>query len=54
MIIYNMLGEKVTELVNEVQSAGKYKEVWNAGRFASGVYILRLEASSTSDEDEFF
>ena len=53
MIIYNMLGEKVTELVNEVQSAGKYKEVWNAGRFASGVYILRLEASSTSNDENF-
>ena len=40
--IYNILGEKVAELVNNVLAAGNYKYQWNAENFASGVYIYEL------------
>jgi len=44
LIIYNVLGEKVAELVNAFQRVGSYKVEWNAGNFASGVYIYRIKA----------
>ena len=36
--IYNVIGQKVTTLVSEKQSAGSYQVEWNASKFASGVY----------------
>ena len=41
--IYNILGQKVTTLVNKKQPAGAYNVEWNASDFASGVYLYRLE-----------
>ncbi len=46
--IYNILGQRIIELVNNVESAGTHTAVWNASRFASGVYIYRIEATSNS------
>lgn len=40
--IYNILGEKVAELVNEALTAGRYQYKWNAENFASGMYIYEL------------
>ncbi len=42
--IYNVLGEEVAALVNSEQMAGRYKVTWNADRFASGIYIYRVQA----------
>ncbi len=44
LTVYNVLGQRVAELVNEVQSAGYYEITFNAGRLASGVYLYRLQA----------
>jgi photosystem II stability/assembly factor-like uncharacterized protein len=44
LFIYNVLGEKVAELVNTIQKAGKYEVEWNARKFASGVYIYQIKA----------
>jgi hypothetical protein len=40
--IYNVLGEKIAELVNGAMVAGKYEYKWNAKEFASGLYIYEL------------
>ncbi len=40
--IYNVLGEKITELINGTMPAGKYEYKWNAKNFASGMYIYEL------------
>jgi hypothetical protein len=40
--IYNILGEKVAELINGLLQAGKYQHQWNAKGFASGTYIYEL------------
>ena len=40
--IYNILGQKVAELVNGSMLAGKYQYQWNAKDFASGMYIYEL------------
>jgi hypothetical protein len=44
LTIYNMLGEKVAELVNNSLEKGKYQYRWNAQNFASGMYIYELRA----------
>ncbi len=43
--VYNLLGEEIISLVNNEQKAGRYEVVFDASRFASGVYYYRLETS---------
>ena len=40
--VYDMLGNKVTELINENKQPGSYIVEFNASDFASGVYIYKL------------
>ena len=42
--IFNMLGQEVITLVDEVRAAGSYSETWNASDVASGVYFYKLTA----------
>jgi hypothetical protein len=42
LTIYDILGQKVAELVNTSLKAGKYKYQWNAGTIATGMYIYEL------------
>lgn len=42
--IYDILGRKVTSLINQKLQSGTYETQWNAGGFASGVYFYSLEA----------
>lgn len=42
--IYNILGQEVQTLVNEVQHPGMYQTTFDASRLASGVYFYRLTA----------
>jgi hypothetical protein len=41
--VFNILGQKVVDLVNTVQTSGWFETTWNAG-IASGLYFYRLEA----------
>jgi len=41
--IYNLLGQEVASLVSETLHVGSYSYSWDAGEFASGVYLYRLE-----------
>ena len=42
--VYDILGREIAVLVNAVQSAGNYKVVWNAKKFAGGIYFYALRA----------
>jgi hypothetical protein len=42
--IFNLLGQEVATLVNELKQAGRYEMQWNAENFPSGVYFYRLRA----------
>jgi hypothetical protein len=44
LVVYNALGESVTQLVNEVKEAGSYSVELNAESLPSGVYLYRLQA----------
>jgi len=43
LIVFDMLGRKVTTLVNEKLARGSYTFDWDAGNVPSGVYFYRLE-----------
>ena len=42
--IFNILGEEVSKLVDERQTAGYYQVQWDASRYSSGVYFYRIQA----------
>ncbi len=44
LTVYNVLGEKITDLVNKKMKAGRYKIEFNASNLASGVYFYRLRS----------
>lgn len=48
LVVYNTLGQKVAELVNEHQSSGKYSVQFNATNLPSGVYIYKIQAGEFS------
>lgn len=48
LVVYDILGRKITTLVDEVKKAGSYQAVWNASQYASGVYFYRLEAGGNT------
>ena len=43
--IYDLLGQEVETLITETLDRGTHTRIWNAQRFASGMYIYRLETS---------
>ncbi len=47
--IYNCIGQEVTTLVSERQSAGNYQVEWDASGFSSGVYYYKLSAGNYQD-----
>ena len=44
--VYNLLGQRVTQLVNGEKSAGRETLTLNTGTLASGTYFVRMEAPS--------
>ncbi len=44
LAVYNMLGQRVTTLVNESRSPGWHDVTFDASELSSGLYIYRLEA----------
>ena len=44
--VYNITGQKVAELFNDVQSQGYHQTSWTANEFASGMYIVKLTTNS--------
>ncbi len=51
--IYNLLGERITEIKNETQNSGTYKLNWNASDYSSGTYILSLYAKPNNGSEAF-
>lgn len=54
LAVYNLLGQKIIELINEKQSAGRYSCQWNGkDKFgnvsSSGVYLFKIETEQFSE-----
>ncbi|CUU07888.1 Por secretion system C-terminal sorting domain-containing protein [Candidatus Kryptobacter tengchongensis] len=49
LIVYNVLGQEVAILVNELQEAGRYNVKFDASGLPSGVYFYKLEAGRYVD-----
>jgi protocatechuate 3,4-dioxygenase beta subunit len=47
--VYNILGQEVAALVDEVRPAGRYHERWNANTIASGIYFYAIRAGSFTE-----
>ena len=53
LIIYNIKGQKVKTLINEILPAGEHSVIWNGrdsygNRVGSGIYFYKLKASERS------
>ncbi len=53
LAVFNMLGQKVKEIVNESQPAGSYRVTWDGtdaggASVSTGVYLYRMEAGAFS------
>lgn len=46
LVLYNSLGEEVSQLVNDFKSIGKYSVQFNASNLPSGVYIYKITADN--------
>ncbi len=51
--VYNILGEKIKELVNEQMNSGSYEVNFNTTGLASGVYFYMIDAKSVDGKNEF-
>jgi hypothetical protein len=46
--VFNLLGQVVETLVDQVQNTGSYVVVFNASRLSSGTYFYKLETDQYS------
>jgi hypothetical protein len=53
IVIYNVLGQAVKELINTEHQAGIQSVTWNA-KVASGIYFYRFEATSLDNSSNRF
>ena len=49
LIVYDILGTQVAELVNETQSGGNHSITFNSNNLSSGVYVYRIVASKNGN-----
>ena len=48
LTVYNIIGQKVAELINSDLSAGFHNVIFNAVNLSSGIYFYKLKAGSYS------
>jgi len=46
LAVFNLLGEKVVELINQEMPAGYHQTVFDAGSLSSGIYFYRIQAGT--------
>ncbi|MBL7190970.1 T9SS type A sorting domain-containing protein [bacterium] len=53
LMVYNILGERVSALVDAVLPAGDYNTEWDASGVTSAVYFYRIEAAALDGSETF-
>ena len=51
--VYNILGQKVRELLNEQKAAGYYEVTFNTNGLSSGIYLYMIYAKSIDGKSEY-
>ncbi len=51
--VYNVLGQLVATLVNDIKAKGRYTVTFNGSDLASGVYIYRLTDGTFTQTKQF-
>ncbi len=46
LVVFNMLGQKIAELVNGEKEPGSYGATFNGAGLSSGVYLYRIQAGN--------
>ena len=54
VIVSDLIGRKVMEIINQKMPAGEYKYLVNLDCLANGMYIMTLQTSTTSDSHKIF
>ncbi|MDR3668079.1 MAG: aryl-sulfate sulfotransferase [Ignavibacteriaceae bacterium] len=49
--VYNVIGERITTLVNEMKKSGNYEISWNASNISSGVYFYSIKATGNNGQN---
>ena len=53
IIVYNLIGQKISELVNGTQTAGYHRVSFNANNLSSGIYFYKIIAAAKNSTKEF-
>jgi hypothetical protein len=53
IIVYNLIGQKITELVNGTQTAGYHEVTFNADNLSSGIYFYKIIAIDENSNKQF-
>ncbi|SMO94711.1 cellulase family glycosylhydrolase [Gracilimonas mengyeensis] len=51
--VYNVMGQKVAELLNKTQSSGRYTLRWHADDLPSGMYLIKINANQANGQRNF-
>ena len=54
LVIYNTLGQEISRLVEQEQTAGYHQQQWNASSVSSGMYIYECRYKNESGKTEVF
>ncbi len=54
LTVFNTLGQKISEIVDQIKEAGSYEHSFDASAFSSGVYFYRIEAVSEVNSGSVF
>lgn len=53
IVVYNILGEVLTVLLDELQQVGFHDYNWNASNLSSGIYIYTIDAKSVTGDNKY-
>ena len=46
LVVYDMMGRVVSELVNDLYESGDHKIHWDASQQSSGIYFVKFQAGT--------
>jgi trimeric autotransporter adhesin len=53
IVVYNMLGEVMSEIMNGIQEPGYYDVTWGGSNLSSGIYFYSIEAKSIDGSNSY-